>query len=136
MKSTTIFVGGTPIPQGSLTIYGRGQYAHTQPGLAAWRDRVRYCTLDALRRNGWTLPYDGPVAVSVTFHLPRPKSVKRPWPSVKPDLDKLQRAIGDALAPRTGPKILTEDSRIIEWHSYKRYAEGEPGVLITISQLD
>jgi Holliday junction resolvase RusA-like endonuclease len=37
---------------------------------------------------------------------------------VKPDLDKLQRVIGDALEG----VLLTNDSRIIEWQCSKVYA--------------
>lgn len=46
----------------------------------------------------------------------------RPWPSSKPDLDKLIRAIGDAL---TGT-VLQDDSRIVAVQAWKEY--GVPGV--------
>jgi hypothetical protein len=40
-------------------------------------------------------------------------------PSRPPDVDKLQRAIGDAL---TKSKVITDDARIVQWVAGKRWA--------------
>ena len=55
---------------------------------------------------------------------------------MKPDLDKLQRAVGDALAPYKRPGVLRDDSRIVGWHSVKRYADAThpAGVMICVSK--
>jgi crossover junction endodeoxyribonuclease RusA len=71
-------------------------------------------------------PYDEPIRVNVTFHMPQPKRPKYPLPGVKPDLDKLQRALGDAL---TQSGLITDDSRITTWQTTKRYSH-TPGITI------
>ena len=62
---------------------------------------------------------DYPISVSVVFHLKKPKSVKRPHPSVKPDLDNLTKAILDA-----GNGILwSDDALICELNIEKKYSD-------------
>lgn len=75
-------------------------------------------------------PIDGPVVLQVTFELARPKTVKREYPSVAPDLDKLVRAIGDAL---TGI-VWVDDSQVVNLHAWKRYS-GRDAAQITVSRI-
>lgn len=67
--------------------------------------------------------FTDPVFVRVTFYLPRPKTVKRLWPSVPPDTDKLCRALGDALS--VDAKVLADDSLIVRWDASKVYVADE-----------
>ncbi len=71
--------------------------------------------------------------VRVEFILPRPKSVKRIYPAVKPDLDKLVRAVLDGLWPAWG-----DDAQVVGLLASKRYCgEGElPGVWVEIESID
>lgn len=66
---------------------------------------------------------DGPVAVGLVFYLPRPRSVKRELPEVKPDVDKLTRAALDAL---TGIAWI-DDAQVVELQATKLYAHDAPG---------
>ena len=68
------------------------------------------------------------------FHRPKSLSKKVKHHTKKPDLDKLQRAIGDAL---TASGLITDDSCIVEWRARKVYAEqGKPsGASITIWEI-
>lgn len=77
---------------------------------------------------------DHPVVVDVTFYLPRPQRPRFPVPAVKPDVDKLQRALGDALETS---RVLTNDSRITDWNARARYANDTqpPGVALTIRPI-
>jgi crossover junction endodeoxyribonuclease RusA len=77
--------------------------------------------------------FDTPLVVEVVFFLPRPRSVKRLWPSVAPDTDKLCRAIGDAVS--IDSPIVSDDSLIVRWHASKVYADDrEPGVWVSIRE--
>jgi Holliday junction resolvase RusA-like endonuclease len=79
-------------------------------------------------------PIDGPCELIVMFYLPKPVSVKRSAPSVAPDLDKLVRAVGDALAIAG---VYTDDSRIIRISARKLYAQGiEPGASIVVKTIE
>ena len=71
-------------------------------------------------------PFDGPLFVDVTFHMPQPKRPKYSLPAVKPDCDKLERALGDAM---TTSGLIRDDARITTWHARKRYSD-TPGIEI------
>lgn len=130
MSTFPIFIPGTPRPQGSKSVNRRtGHMFEANPSLKVWRDTMAASLI------AWTgtwfgawEPYDGPLAVDVTFWMPRPKRPAYIEPAVKPDLDKLQRALGDSMQ---ASGLIREDSRITTWHARKRYAEpGREGITI------
>jgi Holliday junction resolvase RusA-like endonuclease len=69
------------------------------------------------------------------FYLDRPSSVstvKRPYPTVPPDLDKLIRGVGDSL---TGV-VYDDDSQVIRTLAWKVYADSrEPGAFVRVNEL-
>lgn len=66
----------------------------------------------------------------VDFHLRRPDSVgiRRVWPFVKPDADKLARGVCDAL---TG-WIWKDDALVVRLIVQKRYADADTGAFIRV----
>jgi|TARA_R110000868_G_scaffold74293_5_gene214773 crossover junction endodeoxyribonuclease RusA len=86
-------VKGKPVPQGSMKFIKPGVMIHSRAAdLALWRaDIARNAEL-----NGYK-PVSGAVKVEIDFLFIRPKSSKRVFPSVTPDLDKLIRAVLDGL---------------------------------------
>jgi crossover junction endodeoxyribonuclease RusA len=126
----TIFIPGTPKPQGSKNAYvrsGRAVMVEANKHLPEWRKAV----VEALQ--GRTEHFEDAVLVEVAFWMPRPKTNKRKHPTTKPDVDKLQRAIGDCL---TQAGIIKDDSYIVEWNARKMYADYHPaGVTISIYEM-
>lgn len=131
------YVIGEPAPQGSSRAFVRGGRAvvtgdntKTRP----WRSAVAWEAREAWRHAGHDTAWNGPVAVSAVFYLSRPPSApkRRVWPEVKPDLDKLTRALLDALATDAG--CLVDDSRVIGLSVAKRYASDThpPGVHVVV----
>ena len=121
-----VFVPGIPVSEGSTRFIhdraGRARIVHVKQGeLDIWRRAVAMVVWCEAKKAGWELPLDEPVLVTAAFYLPRPRTVKRDVPSVKPDLDKLGRAIGDALQ-QDGLNVLADDSRIIQWQLSKHYS--------------
>lgn len=126
---TVSFVSlGTPAPQGSKTPWGTESNPRTRP----WRDTVAHDAREA--KNGE--PLEGPLSLHVVFWFPRPKShfgtgrnagvLKESAPKfviAKPDLDKLVRAVGDAL---TTAGVWRDDSQAVMVTASKRYVE--PGL--------
>lgn len=114
-----VFVPGVPQPQGNHRVSRAGYTYEANPKLKPWRDAVAL-----IARRAWLgrAPLDQPVAVDVFFAMPRPKRPKFPRPATKPDADKLQRAIGDALETAG---VVANDSRIVMWRSSKVYAGGD-----------
>jgi crossover junction endodeoxyribonuclease RusA len=123
-----ILVAGVPIPQGSMRHIGNGVIISSNPKLKKWREQIAKAVVAIYGEPA----IDQPVAVSVVFNMPRLPSVKRDHPTVAPDLDKLQRAIGDALS--IDCKYLKDDAVIVEWHAYKRY-DPNPSAVIQVQIL-
>lgn len=148
----TFTVRGIPAPQGSKRAFrnkhsGRIQQVESSKRVAPWRSDVRDAAMKALDNEilgGRPNPgyaFTGPVAVELAFRWPRPKGHHgarglRPsapvWPATLPDLDKLARAVLDAL---TGI-VWNDDAQVVDLGLRKRYADGEPpGVTVTVRDL-
>lgn len=136
---------GDAKPQGSTTTFtrqvrdgsGRTVYkpviTHSnRESLMQWRHDIRTAVqLQAPHLQQALLR--GPIAVRVRFELTKPPSVKRRrFPIVAPDLDKLQRAVGDALEHT----VLHCDSQIVHWDVWKVYTDGRAQAAIDIWQPD
>lgn len=142
MTSLSFTVIGTPIPQGSMRSFRKGNktvYVPANKNLKAWREAVRAEAYKTAQAQGTPLPLGKnktPIAIACTFVFDRPKTVpKNRRMAVKPDLDKLVRAICDALGNKGVGQIIEEDSRINVIAAKKRYADGEkPHVKITIQE--
>lgn len=75
---------------------------------------------------------DGPIAVFVSFLVPRPKTVTRSLPITRGlDCDKGLRAVLDAL---TG-SVITDDAQVIEIETRKRYAMDQPSTSVQVWAL-
>lgn len=137
----SVTVPGQPIPQGSMT-----PFIHAKTGrvvspqkrtLVEWRETVAWHA----RQNGAPAePTSNPVRVRLQFMLPRPRShfgtgrnsgvLKQSaplWPVGRPDLDKLVRAILDALTGVTW----SDDSQVVDIDAFKAW-DDQPGVHIEI----
>jgi Holliday junction resolvase RusA-like endonuclease len=128
-----VTVPGLPQPQGSTRAFVRGGRAivtSDNPKLSDWRHRLTLAITYA-RAGRQTLPYAGPVRLHLRFFLPRPKSLPKAtcWPTTRPDLDKLTRAVNDAL---TDSGVWKDDSQLVELTATKGYAQDTelPGVEI------
>jgi Holliday junction resolvase RusA-like endonuclease len=90
--------------------------------------------VEAARADEWET-VDGPVEIEVRFRLPRPKS--RPedvWHAVRPDVDKLVRAVLDALS---SARLWRDDSQVAYLRVWKRYeTPGDPtGASIALREI-
>lgn len=80
---------------------------------------------------------EGACALQIMIFLPRPASIsikKRPLPSVKPDLDKMTRAIMDGLKEAG---VYRDDALVVKIRVIKQYAgdtpDAAPGAWITVT---
>jgi Holliday junction resolvase RusA-like endonuclease len=73
-----------------------------------------------------------PVEIALVFHLPKPKTVTRKWPAVKPDLDKLIRSTFDGL---TTGGLYTDDALVIAVSASKQYATDRIGCQVIASEI-
>jgi len=131
-------VHGTPAKQGSKDFKGmRGRHAvmvEADEKLPAWRKAVIAAAENAKLATAW-LMLNEPVELTAVVYLPRPKTVKRAYPTGRKDgdEDKFLRAIQDALSLAG---VYYDDSLVVDGHIHKRYADGRPpGATITIRAL-
>jgi Holliday junction resolvase RusA-like endonuclease len=132
MAEVSFSITGDPASQGSHAIMqGRIVQVNSKKH-KAWRTAIVNKVIATLPPD-WE-PIDGPCELIVNFYLSKPVSVTRLSPSVAPDLDKLVRSVGDALAIAG---VYTDDSRITRISARKLYAQGiEPGATITVKSLE
>jgi Holliday junction resolvase RusA-like endonuclease len=149
-------IQGTPQPRGSKIaslVHTKGGYAmkNGKPIVVArddnkksrpWMDGIHWqikCDLGPR----WE-PLDEPVELYLNFYFSRPKGHYRSGKysnvlrddapflhGTKPDLDKLERAVLDAL---TGV-VYVDDSRVASLYASKRYTTGTEGVVIEVKYL-
>ena len=126
-------VEGNPVPQGSFRHVGNGRIISANPKLNTWRDTI--ATQIATQTHHRLI--DAPIRLQLVFTLPRPKSVpigRRATPTTKPDLDKLTRAVMDAISLERYCQVIKDDSLVTDLHAAKRYADHtSAGVTILIT---
>lgn len=136
-----MWIPGEPKTQGSMRHIGGGRMIHPK-GLTAWRDHIGEAAKQytATWFGAWE-PIDQPVRVDLAFYMPRPQKPRWDTPATRWDIDKLTRAVFDALAPKEDRKtppwaVLQDDSRIVEVRARKRYETDGCGVEIRVGALD
>lgn len=136
------FVAGVPVPQGSKNAIRQGERTliveRGRAALNPWRSHVAHEAARLLEA-----PLAGPLGVRLVFYLSRPKSHYRSGASAgtlkaaapvhvatRPDVDKLARAVLDAL---TGVAF-TDDGQVAELVCSKLYGVNA-GVDVAIRTL-
>lgn len=135
---------GLPAPQGSKSFKGMVQGARGQEiprlvesskELPKWR---RQAKLQASLQWRGRPALGVPLVAVMTFTLPKPTSApktRRTWPSKKPDVSKLARALEDSL---TDAGVWIDDALVVDLIACKRYpneglrALAQPGVVVEI----
>lgn len=135
---------GIPQQQGSKKGFARGRkvtLVEANAGLKPWRaDAI--AAIQRVLGSDWR-PVDAEMHADYVFCFPRPKGhfgtgrnaavLKASAPTFKdssPDLDKLERAVNDAL---TQSGFWRDDSRLVESLQRKIYTLGPPCTRVTVS---
>lgn len=137
MTPLALFIPGTPSAKGNIRYLGqrggRAILTDATKGLKPWDSRIRTALADDDGQP--KARFDGAVHVELEFVMPRPLSTpKKRTPAAvkKPDLDKLQRAVLDAIS---SAGVWRDDSQVVSVMATKRIAEiGEtPGLHLFIT---
>lgn len=125
------FVPGRPAPQGSKRSLGAGRpliesSRHVKP----WRADIR----EQLEKEYTGPVLDEPLTVELAFRMPRPATAPKsytPYAIKRPDVDKLVRAVLDAIS---SAGVWVDDARVVELYASKSLAEVDerPGVEIRV----
>ena len=130
------FVRGKPRPKGSPSIYRRKStgrpFVRESTGEIAWEKSVRVLAGLARRRACLVMAL-GPMRVELEFLLAGPKRPTAAGAAIAPDIDKLARAVLDALSG----ELYADDRQVIVLIACKRLAEPaeHPGVHITATAV-
>lgn len=135
---------GRPAPQGSKQLGGAGQLLEQSAYLPAWRQAVKIAAYEEYRRlriNPSTLPVFGPgvpvVIESLTFFVgpDQCRAEGTDEPTGTPDIDKLLRAVLDALGGAKGSgRVFADDAQVVEIRALRKLrATSQTGVMIIIS---
>lgn len=134
--TVTFGVVGNPAAQGSKRHVGNGVMIETSKNLKPWRSAVAEAAQVAAGDN---LPLTGPLYLNVSFRFPMPASRRKAirdagiCPKVSaPDLDKLIRAVGDAL--KAGG-LIQDDALFADIRARKYEVIGWTGATITVGEL-
>lgn len=123
-----IFVPGIPRPQGSKRHVGNGRMIEASKYVDEWRKHVSVTVAMEWNEDRFLDPTT-PVKVHLNFRMPKVKKPKAYAHVVRPDIDKLARAVLDAI---TG-LVFWDDSQVVQLLVTKCYDQ-EPGVVIRVSQ--
>lgn len=140
MNTTTLRlkIVGEAKPQGSKTGYlnpktGRIILTEASKALKPWRDHATKAMKLQAKDAGWIqLEAHEPVIVKLTFGMKAPAKKVRELPTTKPDLDKLIRAMLDAVS--LAGNIWADDSQVVELQARKVYA-AQPAVLMEVQRV-
>jgi Holliday junction resolvase RusA-like endonuclease len=128
---------GDPKPQGSKNGFVRGGrvvMVEANKGHKDWRANVANQISLAVRGQNWEkIDKTDTAHVSILFVFEKPKSVKRIFMTVKPDLDKLIRAILDGIT-QSGD-VWQDDSQVVSLFVAKEYGEEAKAVIEVASGL-
>lgn len=132
MRTLAFTVFGDPVPQGSKRAFVVKNRAvivdDNRANLRTWRAEVVAAAQSELNGDG---PIEGPVKVSVFFYLRQPKRPKHRLPATRPDGDKLERAILDAL---TAAGVVRDDGQVTSMSWRKRYTTGTPRADVFVNE--
>ena len=133
----TWFTEGTPRPQGSKTLT-RGRLVEQSKYVHAWRSKIKLEAIHACRSE----PSASQMNVRLKFYFKCPKShyttngqlssTRSEWHTQKPDIDKLIRAVLDAL---TGV-LWVDDSQVVGVVATKHWHKEKEGVLIDVDEAE
>jgi len=144
---------GTPIPQGSKRVWvkdGKPMMAEDQGDRhASWRREVTAAATEAMWRAEIKEPSGDPLSVLLTFFFTRGlgqygtgknaqtvKATAPAYPHKPPDLDKLVRAVFDAI---TDARLWVDDGQVVSFTARKRFIDrygNEPeGVEVAIGRF-
>jgi crossover junction endodeoxyribonuclease RusA len=138
------FIFGSPVPQGSARAFTHGSRVVVTSDNKNLKKWCTFCALVLRKDIAAHEQYEGPVAVELQFYFDRPKShlngsgsLRKGYSAhhtVKPDLDKLVRAILDA---GTDAKVWHDDAQVVRLTASKRYVgtDGDKnlaGVLVKV----
>lgn len=135
MGSITFHAEGVPAPQGSKTRTRYGMFESSKR-VKPWRDLVKAAAMRAGDDAALLGPLKPPYRVEMWFFIAKPRTTraKHPVAPTVGDVDKLARAVNDAIV-QAG--LIEDDRHIVKLVAEKAWAVGEkPGVIVRVTEIE
>jgi crossover junction endodeoxyribonuclease RusA len=140
MKTIKLVVYGLPVAQGSKRAFWkqgmkRAVITEDNSRVMPWRQEIKVGAMEQMRAHKLELSLeDVPCVVQCMFYFQRPKSLKAAitQKTTKPDVDKLARAVLDAL---TGA-VFADDGQVTELRSAKLFGTPPRAEITVLLLLD
>lgn len=132
MNEWSFTVPGTPVPQGSLKYMGQRKtkdgrsipiLVSDNPALKKWRETVGWAAREAQLDEATA---GQPIEVECLFRRPRAASNRGTYPVMPPDVDKLLRAVLDALKGIA----YHDDSQVVSIRGSKEYGPAQAEITV------
>lgn len=124
LKTVSLHFLIDPVPKGRPR-FTRSGHVYTPKKTKEFEKLVKLKARQAV-----TEQLEGPLEMEVMFFIRKPKTVKREYPEVKPDLDNLEKALKDAL----NGVVYRDDAQIVRKISCKLY-DTHGSIQVKISQI-
>lgn len=114
MRKAKLIINQDPTAKGRPR-FAKAGFAYTDAKTRAAEVALKY----EMKSKFQEKPFDVPIKVKMFFGMPRPKTVKRKYPAVKPDADNLAKSVCDA----GNGTLWVDDYLIVTLHIEKRYSD-------------
>jgi Holliday junction resolvase RusA-like endonuclease len=130
-----LFIPGQSQPQGSsraFVVAGKARVTSANKQLKAWREKAVVVIRQEMNLCGRDRPFTAPVRVTIgDLRLAPKRRSGRVHPCVRPDLDKIIRAVLDAL---TDAQAIADDCLVCEIEAWKDYSS-DAGVYVKVQEI-
>lgn len=116
MESLRAFIPIDPVAKGRPR-FSRGGHVYTPTTTKSYESILRWRLKDLIKQNPSI--YTMALRVTIFFFLKKPDSVKRYYPSVRPDIDNYLKAVLDAM----NGVVFKDDGQIVSLTVSKAYAD-------------
>lgn len=129
MTIYTFTIPGNPVAKGRPRFAMRGIKAvtYTPDKTRIWERAAKIIIKAGMKGKP---PLEGPVHVDICFGMPKPKKLKRQYPTVTSDIDNFVKNGFDAM----NGIVFVDDAQVVMLVARKVYSD-DPGVVINVSRM-
>ena len=128
LTSYSFEIPGEPIAKSRPRAYMREGhiYFYNEKNVTEYQKKVKSIAYFHIKE-----PSLRPISMMITFYIKRPKTVKRKYPTARPDLDNYEKTILDAL----NGVAYKDDAQVVIVLKAKKYTEDDPHTEILLDEL-
>ena len=137
-NSILVAINGPPAAQPRARTGKYGNFYTPSKRIQVWKEYIAVALMDKIPEKPW----EGPISVSMSFYMQRPKRMLKKmspdgelWHTQKPDIDNLEKAVLDVC---TTQGVWVDDCQVC-YTSIRKYwmtKDGSPGMFLAIRPME